>query len=525
LQDATVQLADATVAIRPRNAWEALDLGVRLARRHAGLLMSSWALLTLPVFLLLSAVLWTHPSLAVCLFWLCKPAYERLTLFILSRALFGQTPTMQEAFRALPGLLRPQLLASLTWRRLAARRSFALPVLQLEQLSGQPRRERLAVLGQRDARPAMWLTLVGAHLEAALCLGVFSLAYLMIPEPLASELNWRRLIDASSGDWLWLDHLSNLVYALVLVVWEPVYVACGFMLYLNRRTELEAWDVELAFRRLRQRIAGVAASLLLAGGLLLAFPATEARAAPSASCQVPVQDPLGPEAPRLLHQALASQAAREAIQAELARPPFTNQERVTRWRLGTERDGDAPGAHTRLPDWLRRWLDTLLSQSRLAWLPKLLEVLLWGLLAAALALAIVHGRHWLALFGPRRQARSASREPKQLFGLELSPESLPDDVAGQAERLWNSQPREALGLLYRALLSRLVHDHRLPLKDSHTETEVLQLAENLYRDELTAYATALTRHWQALAYGHRLPPEQARADLCQGWRSLFGATR
>ena len=37
---------------------------------------------------------------------------------------------------------------------------------------------------------------------------------------------------------------------------EPLYVACGFALYLNRRTQLEAWDIDLAFRRLRSAAAG-----------------------------------------------------------------------------------------------------------------------------------------------------------------------------------------------------------------------------------------------------------------------------
>jgi hypothetical protein len=29
---------------------------------------------------------------------------------------------------------------------------------------------------------------------------------------------------------------------------EPFYVAAGFCMYLNRRVELEAWDIEQAFR-------------------------------------------------------------------------------------------------------------------------------------------------------------------------------------------------------------------------------------------------------------------------------------
>jgi hypothetical protein len=51
---------------------------------------------------------------------------------------------------------------------------------------------------------------------------------------------------------------------------EPIYVAAGFGLYLHRRTQLEAWDVELVFRRLaaRARELAAAAAALLAVALL-----------------------------------------------------------------------------------------------------------------------------------------------------------------------------------------------------------------------------------------------------------------
>ena len=53
-----MRLSDATAVIRPRTTWEAMDLGVLLSQRHRRLLMTSWALVTLPVFALLSWVLW-----------------------------------------------------------------------------------------------------------------------------------------------------------------------------------------------------------------------------------------------------------------------------------------------------------------------------------------------------------------------------------------------------------------------------------------------------------------------------------
>ena len=55
--------------LQPRPAWEAADLGLRLAQRHAGLLMASWALVTLPLFALLCALLWQYPGWAIFLFW------------------------------------------------------------------------------------------------------------------------------------------------------------------------------------------------------------------------------------------------------------------------------------------------------------------------------------------------------------------------------------------------------------------------------------------------------------------------
>ena len=46
-----------------------------------------------------------------------------------------------------------------------------------------------------------------------------------------------------SADW------SAVAYAVAVLFLEPFYVAAGFGMYLNRRAELEAWDIEQEFRR------------------------------------------------------------------------------------------------------------------------------------------------------------------------------------------------------------------------------------------------------------------------------------
>ena len=522
-----MRLTDASVAIRPRSAWEALDLGVLLARRHAGLLMASWALITLPVLALLTLLLWEYPSWAMFAFWLLKPAYERLPLYILSRALFGDTPSLGQALRAFPRLLRPQLIASLTWRRLSPTRSFDLPVLQLEGLSGAARNQRLVVLGQRDTGAASWLTIVGVHLEMALWLGLVTALYMLLPQQMSIDLDWQKLISPDAGSWLWLDHLSNLLYALALIVWEPVYVACGFSLYLNRRTALEAWDIELIFRRIRQRLGGVAYALLIGLGLLLVQPMERswAQDASAAICPLPEADPLGPDADRLQQQTLTSKASREAIGQLLDAPPFENRQTVTRWRFGDDPQKEVDGGDVESLAQLLRGLFHLAEfWKRIDGIALLFEVLLWASIFGLIGLLLWRYREWLTLFATRHERRQdlAQERPAVLFGLQVTPESLPDDIPGSVERLWDEQPREALGLLYRALLSRLLHDFRIPLRESTTEGEVLVRVADLNDPPLDNFARSLTQQWQALAYGHRAPQAELKQQLCSEWRHLFG---
>jgi hypothetical protein len=509
-----MRLSDATAVIRPRTTWEAMDLGVLLSQRHRCLLMTSWAIVTLPVFALLSWALWDSPSLAVFIFWWLKPAFDRLPLYILSKAMFGETPTLKQALRQFPRLLQPQLLVSLTWRRLSLSRSFLMPVMQLEGLNGQTRQQRLQVLLQRNAGAARWLTIIGVHLETALWIGLMVLFYLFLPQQVELDWSWQTLITAATQDWRWLEHLTNAFYALVLIVWEPVYVACGFSLYLNRRTVLEAWDIELVFRRMRQRLSSAAVTLLLAALLLI----------PTAHTVWAAEPVISPDSPRLLDQPLTSQASRDSIKAILDQPPFKNKESVTRYRFGEEK----PAAETADDDQTTEWLEALLKlldNQRFGAAASLIEAILWSVVIGAIGLLIWHYRDGLRAFVSRRPAlnsKVARPLPQQAFGLDLNRETLPADIAASAEQLWQTHPREALGLLYRGLLSHLLHDFNMALKPADTEGQVLERIEHLQQPALLAFSKNLTGHWQNMAYGHRLPPAHVQQELCDGWRALFG---
>ena len=532
-----MRLTEAHVAIRPRNPWEAVDLGVLLVGQHRRLLMTTWAIVTLPTFALLSLLLWDYPTVAVFLFWWLKPAFERLPLLILSQVLFGNPPSLKEALKAWPRSLKPQLLASLTWRRFSLSRSFNLPVQQLEGLDGLQRAQRIDLLGQKSLWVARCLTSMGSTLEMCLWIGLMLLFHALIPQQIELDWSWRSLL-AIDGSWNWVEHLSNAFYALVLVVWGPMYVASGFSLYINRRTTLEAWDIELTFRRLRQRVVGTAYALLFGLTFSLGFSpsavmADDAADSPTYSCPLPPldvpeteQQVAGPGAARLLNQPLTSMTSRAAIKDILNNPPFKNPKTVSGWRLSDAKHGAHSANDTDTPHWLGKLILGMLNLSKT--LSTVFEALLWALVALIVGWVIWRYRTWLGTFVGRGQPQSSPTRstPQQLFGLQVNVESLPDDIADAAEKLWQQSPREALSLLYRALLSCLLTDFELPLKNADTEGQVLEHINRLNQPTLHAFSHSLMHHWQNLAYGHTPPTLQVLTALCDDWRRLFttGAT-
>jgi len=234
------------VALRPRLASEASDLGVALVRTHARSVWRSFAPVYVAFLLLACATVEFRPWLPTLLIWWCKPWLDCCLLFILSRAVFGQPTRFADLWRPGAAIWRRQWLRTLLWQRLSPWRSFTQPVYQLEGQRGQPlrRRRRLLLDGQRGAASAMMLAFI--HVELALYLGLLAAVYWFIPRGAQSDVfDWFISGGADQGYW---SLAPTLIYAAVVLIVEPFYVASGLALYLNRRVELEAWDIEQEFR-------------------------------------------------------------------------------------------------------------------------------------------------------------------------------------------------------------------------------------------------------------------------------------
>ena len=144
--------------------------------------------------------------------------------------------------------------------------------------------------------------------------------------------------------------------------------------------------------------------------------------------------------------------------------------------------------------------------------------------AAAALLCSQHAAPSLQHDAPSaQQDEAAFVAPTHVQDLDIRPESLPPDIGGAARRLWDrGEHRGALALLYRGLLSRLAHVHRLPVRDSSTEGDCLALSARMEaagRD----YAARLIVLWQAAVYGHLDVDTTAVHALCDGFAPALDA--
>jgi len=243
-----VDLNRISIVARERSSWEALDLGIVLARRWYRQLALGWMLPSMVVFIIFSVIFRESLWVGITITWWLKPVWDRVPLFIASRALFGETVTVKQAMRAFFSLARKDFFSWLLWRRFSLTRSFDMPVTILEGLSGKVRRKRLEVLHIESGSAATWLTIVCVHLEFILVIGGASLFYLLIPDEL--EIGFLDIVDVESQ---LSEMVFNVMSYVAMVLVAPFYTLAGFALYISRRISLEGWDLEIRFRHLAER--------------------------------------------------------------------------------------------------------------------------------------------------------------------------------------------------------------------------------------------------------------------------------
>jgi hypothetical protein len=278
------------------------------------------------------------------------------------------------------------------------------------------------------------------------------------------------------------------------------------MMYISRRVELEAWDIEIGFKRLRQKLArkktGLArkaATIILFCTLSMTVPAGPGRAAP---------DPT---------------TAKSTVISVLKQKEFGEKETRYQWVPKKKEDSPAKTPWSEIWQQLYDYLKAILDKV-VPYLARYAEFLLWcgaGGLVAFLLLKSVRLRAWLA--GGFSLSVAGPQSPQVMFGMDLRPESLPDNIGRTCfQLLEDGKKREAIGLLYRGTLSGLIHRGRLEIHPSSTEKECCNEVRRNRPGPEASFFDTLTRLWIFIAYGHRSPEVETCREIIRQWQTLYG---
>lgn len=470
---------EVTARLRPRTGWESQDLGLAMVRGMIGRLLVQWLVVLLPIWAALTVLLWDRPILLLLIVWWLKPAYDRLPLFSLGRRLFGQETRLRDFLRAVPKLLFVGNIYFLTFGRFSFYRSFSMPVKVLEGGAFSAYRRRVSTLLRVGDSTVFWVTFAWF---VATVLGVIG-CYLFLDswsESATSAEIWARLFGRSWRDAdLELWRTIALLYMFVVTITEPFYVGSGFGLYINARSHLEGWDIEVAFRTLAARIRQSVVPLLLCGLFLF----------------------------QGLGSARAQDDPKDIIKEIKAHPDFKiHQEEIT--------VDDTVYSTPNAPNLDTSWLAALGAIAR---------VILWGLLIAVviyLIYLIVKNRH---LFMPNKRGPRPTPEPKArvVLGLDVTAEALPADIAAAARERWLAGDiYGALRLLYAGSLSWMIQRASLPIRESDTEGDCVRHSKKLWDPNQISYFQQLTNAWVRNAYGKKSPQSTEMEQFVTQWPFL-----
>jgi len=175
-----------------------------------------------------------------------------------------------------------------------------------------------------------------------------------------------------------------------------------------------------------------------------------------------------------------------------------------------------------------RWKESRSSWNFPSWIMDLIRflagsgrALLWVAIFGAAVVLVMYLVRALSAISPNAREGSFVT-PTHVRDLDIRPESLPPDIGAAARQLWDrGEHRAALALLYRGLLSRLAHVHKLPIRDSTTEGDCLALAAQHMDEPRQVYVTRLVRTWQRAVYGGADPDDATVYAICDAFAGML----
>ncbi len=478
-----MRLDEVTAEIRPRSDWEAVDLGFAMVRRDFWRCFTTWWLALAVPTVIAAFLLWDYPLLFLMLFWWWKPAGSRMVLFEISRRLFGEKPSWRSMWRELPRAWTRRFFYRFMWARLSPWLPVTLAVEDLEGLRGKTYKQRSSQIVRRGEGVVMWIYFASEMVAAWIALAILALVLMLIPD--GQDGAWQLALDTWNPDEPFdvpqlIMRTMCACTVLAISLTDLFVTGAGFGIYINNRTWIEGWDVELAFKRLAQRLTKVAVVLvaLVSIGII-----GTARA----------QEPKPPA---------------DVIKEVKANPDF-------KVHTVTERVPKKKTTSSSMPAWLANFGQILALVFQICAVVLLLGLLGW---------VIWRYRHVFKIHGAIDEGDRFIPSARVVMGMEVSSVSLPDDVPTAAWSLWQEgRHQEALALLYRGSISRVMEIARVEILESDTEGDCLRRVQSAGAVAHPDYFRGITGAWIRLAYAGVSPADAEVHALCQQWP--FGERR
>ena len=180
-----------------------------------------------------------------------------------------------------------------------------------------------------------------------------------------------------------------------------------------------------------------------------------------------------------------------------------------------KRREDAPATRRATPPWLRTLGQVLAAAA---------EFGLWIVLGLVVLVLALTARRWL----PWMRGFGATRAPDSEVTVSAAPEpdQLPDDLAGQARRLWREgRARRALALIYRGSVEAMAARIGSTLVPGATEAQCLRASRGMPEPADREAFARVVRVWQLAAYAQRLPRDEEFESLLGELSLRFGWAR
>lgn len=487
-----------TVLPRPRSAWQAMDAGFTLARAHYVQLVTMWLGFSLPIFIACFLVqLWFGWGYMLFIWWWFKPLYELPILFFLSKAVFSESLSIRQAWKLTLTHFWTLFKTYLTVARLSTSRALSYSVVFLEMLPRKQRTGRIQTLSAVKTRHYL-LMVVCLHIEYILAYAIIAFFGLVFFSSSVAEIQWniffQTMEDPAVKIWVLAASVTTLIAGALVA---PFYVAGGFLIYINRRMQLEAWDIEHRFRDIKPRAikSTAIASILLVGILLGSSESSIAEErAQSIMNRVEVEN---------------------AIEEILADPEFGSTKSRTVPKL-KDRDKDEKEDDS---EWDLSFFEWLADAARSLAIG--FKVVLWTAVAIFLGLLL----YTLSKFRRNLSAPSAlNRHHGDGEDAQSHPmtQDLPTDIVATAERLLASgDRRQALSVLFRGALRSVMNEHELKIASGATETDCQKSIATVATQQQTKTFTDLLGVWRKEAYASQPQSEATIRALIVDWKSAF----